>query len=802
MVELADVVLARVRGRVARLAGTEAVVAAGLTVVVGIGGLVAAVRVPAVTRRGDVGLVVQGRGRVHVVRARVDRQTHVEAVVAADDLGLGPDRRAVVRRAGRGHTALDVAIAVRVELGEVVLTRVGGRVARLAGTETVVAAGLAVVVGIERLVAAVGVPAVARDRLVGEGVSGTGGVDAGGVRVHGESHVQAVLAGQPGGARRREVRALDEQVPVVVDLLGSLDRISQGDQGLTARRGPVRVAVGVPPVADLGLPGVHRRGHREGHRHVRGRQDATRRVVRVLGRVVQAVEAADDQIPIQVDRARRDGDRLAVEVGVEIVVPLRGVRGHERRVRAAAEVVPAVAEVGGAGVDRREGIAGRSVVGVAGIVGVNGDVGAVVGAGQALARLGHDRRSGPADVALVAVQAVDVAVTVVVELVGLKDRRGDARGRTRVVETVVVPAVADLGVAGEDGRRGDLPVHRELRSADRVGGIAARNGPGRRQDLVAVLQAVDDRVRIRRVADRVAVAVVVVLVDLRPAETQHPVAVRVQLVAQLSRNTGVDGRVAVVAVAAGEAAEAEEPRAEPIAVTIDLAGIAGQGVAVVVLAVRELGHARVDQGRRDRRGRVRIVFAVAAAHERAGESHAGSGIADHPVVTVLVLLHERDDRVAVVVESVADLDHLRAALVVGVVAVAVGGAVVVPVQIELAVDAGDLGVAGPLAVLAGVREAVGVVAGIARALVVHQDVGGRDPGRRDGGEIERVGQLRRAGVDGGGSCAQGVGRVERIVLAVVAAGHAQDGVAEVRAVRRAADVAVAVQIGLVGGHVG
>ena len=770
VVELADGILTRVGRGVAGLAGAETVVPAGLAVVGGVGGLVAAVRVPAVTGDGDVGLRVCGRRGLHVVRPRVARV--VEAVAATDHLGLGADRRAVARRVERDHAALDVAVVVRVVLVQRVLARVGGDVARLAGAQPVVPTGLAVVVGVRRLVAAVGVPAVAGGRDVRQGVRGGGGVDAAGVGVHAGGDVEAVLAGHAGGARRREARALHEVVAVLIDLLRDVREGREHEQGLAPRGRAVGVAVGVPRVADLGLTGVHRRGHGQGDGGARRRQEAAGGLA-VGARVVEAVVPTEDRLAVGVDRARRDGDLGAVQVAVEVVVPLRGVRTDERRRVAQAGVVPAVAQLGGAGVDRRQRARRGSVRRVVGIVHVGGDVRAVVRAAQGEVRLGGDGGRGPAHRARGAVEAVHEPVRVVVELVGLLGgaRNAGAGG------AVVVPAVADLGVARED-RRGRSRV---------VGGDAAAVHRVRRercQDLGGVLQAVGHRQGARWIAHGVAIAVVIDLVQRGAgAVAQQPVAVRVQLVAQLG-GAEVDGRVAVVAVAREQGAVAGGAGAVPVGVAVHLARIVGRGVAVGVESVGELGLTRVHR-------RVGVV-AVAAADDLSREGHVGSGVADQPAVAVVVLVPGGNDRVAVVVEAVADLEHLRAHLGVRVVAVAVGGAVVVAVQVELALHAGEAGDDQRLlAVLARARHSVGVVARISRTLVVHQHV---DPGP---GVIVGVGDLRGARVDRGRSDAQRIVRIRGVIRAVAAARHAEHGAAEVDAVRGARDESVPVQIELV-----
>ena len=297
-----------------------------------------------------------------------------------------------------------------------------------------------------------------------------------------------------------------------------------------------------------------------------------------------------------------------------------------------------------------------------------------------------------------------------------------------------------------------------------------------------MLETVQDRGRVRRVAHGVAVAVVVDFVQRRAASVaQQAIAVGVELVADLGRRWEHPG-VAVVAVAAGEAAGAQGGGAETVSVAVDLARRLRGRVAVVVDAVRDLSHGRVD--------RAVGLIAIAAPQQARGQRHARLRVAGHVAVPIRIALGRGRDRVAVVVEAVADLQRLGAHLRVRVVAVAVRGAVVVAVEVELAVHAGvPGGDVGSLAVLAGAGDAVGVVPRVARALVVHEDV-------RPGERIEvGVRDLRSVGVDPGRE------GVARIVLAIVASGHPDDveplGVGQVGVVRRTGHIAVAVDVQLV-----
>ena len=706
---LVEAILAREEAGVGEPRGgrdaLEVAVAVGVVldhVVTGVGAA-AAVGVESVAHLGGPGVDVEPdvvgvhrgtRGRVGAVL--------IEAVLAGEEAGVGEPRC--------GAGALDVAVAV-----VVVLVGRGGDVAAAA---------------------AVGVESVAHVARAGVHVEpdGRGRHREGAEARVGGGLVEAVLAGEEAGVGEpRDGRgALDVAVAVGVVLVPVVAVVVAA------------AAVGVEPVADLGGAGVDVEPHRRGGHERAG--------LGVGGVLVEAVVAVDDRVAQGVHRAGAGVEPAALDVAVEVVVPLIRLGADERRVDARAGVVPAVALAGGVG---REDVRERTRAVAAGL---GGGVRAVVAARQVQVRevdgIDPDIES--------AVGALDVGVAVVVDLVGV----GGSDGEERPAEAVVLPTVAELLGVGVDVE-------------GRHVGVAARVGVADLgQELGLELGAAVDAVAVA--ADRVAVAVgveLVVLGRVRALAAEVAVAVVVDAVAQLGGRR-VDGRVAVVAVAVvlGLA----------VAVVVHIERIDGRAVAVVPRPGGPGVDAAVSGG------------AVAADHVR--DRRAGPAL--HIAVAVAVDFGGRGHAVAVVVDAVADLEEDRGAVLVVVVAVAEGLAEAVVVQIQLAGDAGVAGVPrdadaaehlfeAVLVVAAGIeaRHAVGVVAGVARALVVDEDEVAR------GRVVVRVRDLRGPGVD-----VAGVGVGEGVVFAVATADVADDaGVPDGprQLLDRAGDVAIAVAVDLV-----
>ena len=264
--------------------------------------------------------------------------------------------------------------------------------------------------------------------------------------------------------------------------------------------------------------------------------------------------------------------------------------------------------------------------------------------------------------------------------------------------------------------------------------------------VVAVAAALGDPVVVR-----------VVLVGLH-----HPVAVVVEAVAGL-RGRRVDRRVAVVAVVAGQGAVAvavqqlarqeavdavvvqavadlDRPGVDRRLVVVAVAVLDREAVAVVVRGAEDAVAVEVDDA----------GVGLAGAREGAGVVVVAVALADPPAVGVPVLLVDRGQGVAVVVQAVAEL-HREAVpgqerVVVAVpVALGLAVAVVVDLQRHVAVAVVVHAVAGLRG--ARVRERIGVVAvpvaGHDPVQVHVLLVGVQGPGA---GVVQSVALLRRARV--------------------------------------------------------
>ena len=559
-------------------------------------------------------------------------------------------------------------------------------------------------------------------------------------------------------ARVDPARALDVLVPVVVPLVGAGQR--EGPVGVGAR------AVVVPAVADAGVAAgvdvLHRlqRVERAGAAHVGadvGAVPAPDQVVVGLGR--PGGPAVHRRV---VDVGR--GEVLALDVVVLVEVVLEVVDAHLRQEQLigrdgglpeVAVVVPAVADLGGLGVDREGGCLGVGRGAGVDVARRRQEVGRQLGAAVDAVHVAADRVAVAVGVQLVraedavAQRPVAVVVQAVAQLRSAREGRRvqvvavqvlgdpvavgvDAAGLHRGRVAVVVDAAVDhLGRAGVDRRVVRLAV-----AADQAADLGGRPALD-----VAVAVAVDlgqgdeaVAVVVDPVADLLqeggALIVVVVAVALGLGEA---VSILVQLVA----GAGVAGDAGQTGAADG-GADAVLLVAAPVEARVGVegedvdgvveAGIAGtlvvhqhqlegpRGVVPLGVGVAELRRAGVDVGGVVAvEGLARVVVAVVPAGEaddapvahRPGRRLLGAG--DEAVVVGIGLVR-RHQAVAVVVLGVAQLGGAGHDRRVGVVAVVVGGARhAVRAALRHAVDVG-VG-------LVLVEEAVAVVVDVVASLL-------------------------------------------------------------------------------------